>query len=357
MIQKAGIAVLLLFVIALAAPAGAPLQVSYVSSDSMSPTLDTNDGYVLVPAPTVETGDVITFYSEERGTYVTHRATQVTPDGIVTQGDGNPSTDQAAGYPLVQHADVSGKLLTFAGAPIVIPHLGTVLGAISSYWYLIVGSLGAYILLSGTGTDRKKEREHVLRSREIVLPITVLVIVAGVAFVSMGAVQQTQVYTVTEQPTTDPAVLTVGEPQTESITLRMTKSPFTHVVTESDGMEILDTSVVPSEGGDGSTSPEIAARGPPWQPFESTQQTVTTRIPPQDTAGPHATSIRVHPYPAILPGGTIESLHGIHPFVAAVVTVLCSTLPLYLVYWLLVDTTTPLRRGRSRLARRLGGNR
>ena len=184
MIQKAGIAVLLLFVVALAAPAGAPLQVSYVSSDSMSPTLDTNDGYVLVPAPTVESGDIITFYSEERGTYVTHRAPQITADGIVTQGDGNPSTDQAAGYPPVQQADVSGKVLTFAGSPVVIPHLGTVLGTISSYWYLIVGGLGAYLLLSGARTDRKRQRDHVLRSREIVLPITVLVIVSGVAFVS-----------------------------------------------------------------------------------------------------------------------------------------------------------------------------
>ena len=356
MIQKAAIAVLLLFVIALAAPAGAPLQVSYVSSDSMSPTLDTNDGYVLVPAPTVESGDIITFYSEERGTYVTHRATQVTADGIITQGDGNPSTDQAAGYPPVQRTDVTGKILTFAGVPVVIPYLGTVLSAISNYWYLIVGGLGAYLLINGAKTDRKRQRDDVLRSREIVLPITLLVIVAGVAFVSMGAIQQTQVYTVTDQPTTDPAALTVGEPQTESITLQLTKSPFTHVITETDGMEITDTEVVPPDDGD-SASQGAATGGLPWQPFESSEQIITTRIPPQDATGPHATGIRVHPYPAILPKGTIEFLHGIHPFVAALVTVLCGTVPIYLVYWLLVDTTTPLRWGRSRLARRFGGNR
>lgn len=171
----------------------------------------------------------------------------------------------------------------------------------------------------------------------------------------MGATHQTQVYTVTEQPTTDPTALTVGEPQTESITLQLTKSPFTHVITETDGMEITDTTAAPPDGG-GSASQEAASRGLPWQPFESSKQTITTRIPPQDTTGPHATSVRVHPYPAILPSGTIEFLHGIHPFVAALVTVLCGTVPLYLVYWLLVDTTTPLRRGRSRLTRRFGGN-
>lgn len=356
MIQKAGIAVLLLFVIALAVPAGAPLHISYVSSDSMSPTLDTNDGYVLVPAPAVETGDIVTFYSEERGTYVTHRATQITPEGITTKGDGNPSTDQAAGYPLVQPADVSGKLLTVDGSPVVIPGLGTALGAIAGYWYLIVGSLGAYLLLSGSKTARNQERERILRSREIVLPVTVLVIVAGVAFISLGAVQQTQVYTVTEQPTTDPTALTIGEPQTESITLEMTKSSFTHVVTETEGMEITGTKAEPPDSADSSVSAGAAAGVLPWQSAESSQQTVTTRIPPQETAGPHATSIRVHPYPAILPSGVIEYLHAINPLVAAFVTVLCGTLPLYLLYWLLIDTTTPLRRGRSRLIRRLGGD-
>ncbi len=356
MIHKAGIALGLLVLVALAVPAGAPLQISYVSSDSMSPTIDTNEGYVLVPVDTVQSGDVITFYSDERATYVTHRATQVTPDGIVTKGDGNPSTDQASGYPLVQPSDVSGKLLTVGGSLVVIPFLGTVLGAITSYWYLVMGALAAYLLTSGSGSNRQRTRKNVLRSRELVLPVLVLVIVSGVVFVSMGAVEQTEVYTVTEQPTPLPSTLTVGESDTESISLQMTKSPFTHVVTETDGMEIVQTTSASGTAGDSQPLPE-ATGWLPWQSTVSSTRTVETRIPAQETAGPHATSIRMHPYPAVLPGEIITLLHETHPLVAAATTVLTGILPLYLIYWLFVDSAAPLRSGRNRLERTFGGRR
>lgn len=355
MIQKAGIVLGVVVLVALAMPAGAPVQLSYVASDSMSPTVDTNDGYVLVPVEQVQEGDIITFYSEERSTYVTHRATQVTPDGIVTKGDGNPSTDQASGYPLVQPSDVSGKLLTVSGSVVVIPQLGTVLGAITSYWYLVAGGLFGYLLIGGSGSDRQRTRTHVLRGRDIMLPVFILVVVSGVVFVSLGAAAQTDVYTVTEQPTPAPSTLTVGESETESITLRMTKSPFTHVVTETDGMEIVR--MTPAETTVEDQAPPEATGWLPWSAFESTTYTVETRIPAQDTAGPHATGIRMHPYPAVLPGDLITLLHGIHPLVAAFTTVLLSILPLYLGYWLLVDSTTPLRNGHSQLERTLGGRR
>lgn len=357
MIRNVGIAIGLLVLIALAMPAGAPLQISYVSSDSMSPTIETNEGYVLVPSGTVQAGDIVTFYSDERATYVTHRATQVTPDGIVTKGDGNPTPDQASGYPLVQQGDVSGKVLTLGGNPVVIPFLGTVLKTIASYWYLVVGGLGVYVLANGMRTERRRTREHVLRSREIVIPVTVLVIVAGVVFVSLGAVQQTAVYTVTDQPSTAPLTLTAGESATESISLELTKSPFTHVVTETEGMSIVNATAEPPRDTGDETFAETTVGWLPGVPFETSAQRVTARIPAQETVGPHATSIRMHPYPRVLPGAVITLIHGIHPLVAAVTTVLTSILPLYVLYWLFVDSTVPLRRGRSRLDQKLGGGR
>lgn len=354
MIRNVGIAVGFLVLLALAMPAGAPLQVSYVVSDSMSPTIDTGEGYVLVPASTVQAGDIITFYSAERATYVTHRATRVTPDGIVTKGDGNPTPDQASGYPLVQPADVSGKVLTVGGNPVVIPYLGTVLQWLTSYWYLVAGALGVYVLTSGLHTGRQRTRKNMLRSREIVLPVIVIVIIAGVLFVSLGATEQTAVYTVTERPTVAPMTLTAGESATEVISLEMVQSPLAHVVVESDGMSIVNTTVAsPGEAGDG----RAAAGWLPWQPFDSSVRTITTQIPAQETVGPHATSVGIYPYPAVLPGAIIRLLHGIHPLVAVVTTVLISVLPLYIGYLVVIDTAAPLRRGRSRLARRFGGDR
>jgi signal peptidase len=356
MIRNVGIAIGLLILIALAMPAGAPVQISYVTSDSMSPTIDTDDGYVVVPAGTVEAGDIITFYSEERATYVTHRATRVTADGIVTKGDGNPTPDQASGYPLVQPSDVSGKLLTVGGDPVVIPFLGVALQTATNYWYLVVGMLAAYALTAGLRTERRRTRKHVLRSREIILPVMVVVIVAGVLFVSFGAVQQTEAYTVTEGSTAAPMTLPAGQSTTESIDLKTVNSPVAHVVVETEGMEIVNTSVEPpGEVGDKRTT-EGAAGWLPWQPFEPAVRTITVRIPAQETVGPHATAVRIHPYPAVLPGPVITRLHGIHPLVAAVTTVLTSILPLYLIYRVLIDSAAPLRRGRSRLSRRFGGD-
>ncbi len=357
MIQKSAVALGLLLLVLLAMPAGAPLQISHVTSDSMSPTIDTNEGYVLVPGGTVQTGDIITFYSAERATYVTHRATQVTSDGIVTKGDGNPTPDQASGYPLVQPADVSGEVLTVGGDPVVIPYLGTLLQAITSYWYLVAGGLGLYVATANLQTGRQRTRKNLLRGRQIVLPVAVLVLVVGIMFVSLGGVQQTDVYTVTEQSTTAPMTLTTGEPATESITLSVTTSPFTHIVTETDGMKIVEMTAEPPDGASDGSSADAAAGWLPWQPFGSSVQTVTARIPAQETAGKHATSVQVHPYPRVLPGSVITLLHGIHPLVASVTTVLTSVFPLYLGYWLLFDPMVPLRQGRSRFVRRLGGDR
>ena len=95
----------------------------------------------------------------------------------------------------------------------------------------------------------------------------------------------------------------------------------------------------------------------PWQPTVSSRQNVTVEIPPQAEPGPHATSIRMSPYPAVLPATVITGLHGVSPFLAAVTTVLVSIAPLYLVYWLVIDPTTPLRATRRRLTRTLGGRR
>ncbi|WP_136716511.1 signal peptidase I [Halorientalis salina] len=356
MIQKAGLALLIVFALALVAPAASPLQISYVTSESMSPTIETNDGYVLVPAGETEPGDIITFYSEQRESYVTHRAVSVTDAGIVTKGDANPSTDQVSGYPPVSQSAVTGKVLRLDGSPLLIPHLGTALTLVQTYWYVALALLAGYLLFGAANDARARNRDSVLRSRDIVLPVTVLAIVAGIAVVSLGAVHQTQVYSVTDEATTDSATLTVGEPRTESLTVSMTSTPLAHVVTDTDGMRIVESSPASATAsGDGSTTERTGWL--PWQPVTSSRQNVTVEIPPQEQTGPHATSIHMYPYPAVLPADVIAGLHRVHPAVAAVTTVLASIVPLYLVYWLVIDPTTPLRGTRRRLTRTLGGRR
>jgi signal peptidase len=353
MIKKAGLVVGLVFALALVAPAAAPVSVSYVTSESMTPTIGTNDGYLLVPADGVEEGDVISFYSAERDSQVTHRAVSVTDDGIVTKGDANPSTDQAAGYPLVQPADVDGAVLTVGSEPLVIPHLGTGLTFVRTYWYLIVALLGAYLVASINGESRTRGRDTVIRSRDIVVPVGIVAVLLAVSLISVGAVHETQVFSVTESPSEDARTLTVGEPQTESFTLSVGESPLTHVITDTDGMRVVDRKPVRRPGGQQSQR-GLAASLPDWATSSETQN-VTATIPAQSAAGRHATSVHVYTYPAALPRGITEALHGVHPLVAAFASVLSVIAPLYLAYAILVDTTVPLRPTRQRLTRQLGG--
>ncbi len=352
MLKKVGFAALLLFVAALVAPAAAPVQISYVVSDSMSPTIATNDGYVLLDTGSVEEGDIITYYSEARGMAVTHRAVAVTEDGIVTKGDANPSTDQASGYPLVQPSAVSGTVLTIDGDPLHIPQLGAGIALLRSYWYLTVALLAGVVLYNLAGSARNRDRDSVLRSQEVILTVTVVAAVVGVALISFAATHQGSVYQVTAEDTTSPRTLTVGDPQTESVVVRLAKTPMTHIVTDSSGMTVTETTEVtePDSGADSSLG---------WlqqRVLERETHNVTATIPAQESTGLHRTSLGVYPYPATLPRSVVTALHNVHPLLAALSTMLMLVVPLYGLYWLLVDTMVPLRGTRSRRPRRFGGD-
>lgn len=350
-LTKTGLAVLFLFVAALIAPPAAPVQISYVVSDSMSPTIDTNDGYVLVNAETIEPGDIITYASEERSMPVTHRVVDTTADGYITKGDANPSTDQAAGYPPVQPADVSGKVLMTDGAPLRIPRLGAGIGLLQQYWYVALVVLCGGLLYSVSNSGRSRNRET-LRSRELLLTVAVVAVFAGVVLISFSAVQQAAVYQVTDAETSSAQTLTVGQEQTESMTVRMTKLPATHMITETNGMNISSTTSVdgprPAAAQDGTILAGLRARV-----LESEQWNVTATIPPQDTAGPHRTRLSVYSYPATLPRGVITTAHAVHPLFAALLTILAVVVPLSGLYWLFIDITVPLRGTRNRWLRRL----
>lgn len=335
-------AILVLFVLALLAPPAAPVQISYVVSDSMEPTISTGDGYVLVPANDVRAGDIITYYSAGRDAFVTHRAVRVTRAGIVTKGDANPSTDQAAGYPLVQPGEVTGTVLTVRSTPLLIPHLGDALGLIEQYWYAVIGAGLLYPVVGGDGSRRTNRREAPLRGLDIIVPVVLLAIVAGSVLVTMGAVEDTQTYAVVDGGTVDATTLTVGEPRTETRTVRLVHSPLTYVMTETTGMRVTDERRIDvpaaSSGSTSATAAWLAAVGP-----KTTVHEVTTTILPPDDTGSHRTTFGVYTYPATLPTGVIDTLHGLHPLVATVVTTTAGLVPAVFVYGLLVDPLLPLR--------------
>jgi len=105
-----------------------PISLWYVYSESMEPTIKTNDGFILIRSKTYEIGDIITFKPKVlEQPYVTHRIIDITSGGeYITKGDNNIMTDQQGGEPPLQHDQVIGKALCISDKPIILPKLGLV---------------------------------------------------------------------------------------------------------------------------------------------------------------------------------------------------------------------------------------
>ena len=290
-----------------------PVQVSYVYSNSMEPTIMQGDGYLLVPAGTVESGDILTFYSDKRGEYATHRVVKVTEDGFVTQGDNNPSTDQSAGYPLVSPADVLGKVATIGETPVVLPQLGVAITTIQMNWKLGLGGLLGLISLSRISESTTRARD-VVRFRTLLIPLVLMAIIGSSVALVLGAPSAVAAFTVTNTAEPSSGLVPVGEPSVRTINLEFSEQPdFTHQFIETKGMTLATD--------------------------ELTDQTdqIQVRVPAQSELGPHQGEIRLYRYPVSLPYGVVAPLQAIHPAVAAVATMSAIFGPIYLITWLFVD--------------------
>jgi signal peptidase len=357
MLKNVGVVMFVAVALALVAPPASPVQISYVTSDSMEPTIGTGDGYVLVPAGDIVPGEIVTFYSAEREGYVTHRVVGTTTDGYLTRGDANPSTDQAAGGPPVERDVVAGQVLTVGGTPVLIPQLGTAAGLLRSNWMVLFGIVSLLVLRAFRGSSdrgRQAGEQSVLRSRDVVLPALLIAIVASTLLFSMGAAHSERTYSVTASGDENARALPVGENTTVSVRTGRAATPLTRVLVDAEGVTVLNTTQEdPARG----TNTASAAQGRRLgsELFATTQVTLNAEIPAQAEPGPHTVNVSVYSYPSTLPKGALEYLHAVHPVLAALVSVLASFAPGYVLYWLLVDPSTPLRASRRRWLRRLGG--
>lgn len=364
MFKKAGVVIFLAVALALIAPPASPVQISYVTSDSMEPAIGTGDGYVLVPAGEVVPGEIVTFYSEDREGYVTHRVAGTTTGGYITKGDANPSTDQAAGSPPVDRDAIAGQVLAVGGQPVLFPQLGTAVGLVRAHWGLLFG-LGVVLLVVRTlrGSETRAgraTRQSVHRSRQVVVPALVLGIVASTLLVSMGAIHSDFTYPVTETGGETEGQLPVGEQTTVSMRAGIAKTPVTGILVETENMTVVNTTRGESVAGPNATGPATESARPGVLGriasgfLTSSGMTINAEVPAQAEPGTHAVGVSVYPYPATLPRGVLERLHGIHPVVAAFGSVVVGLVPGYVVYWLLLDPATPLRGSRRRWLHRMG---
>ena len=124
------VSVLVVIALVVGQLAGQPVLLGYVTSGSMSPTLETGDGFVAVPAAVsgpVDEGDVIVFEAVELdgGGTTTHRVVGATQNGYLTKGDNNPFRDQDGDEPPVTDDRIVGTALQLNGDVVRVPGLGT----------------------------------------------------------------------------------------------------------------------------------------------------------------------------------------------------------------------------------------
>lgn len=317
-----GLLVAVLTLVIVASAGVLPVHLSYVTSDSMEPTLSEGDGYVLVEGD-VSRGDVVTFSTADG--YVTHRVVGESAAGYTTRGDANPTTDQAAGMAPVTNEQVLGTALTVGGHLVVLPGLGIVAAFVTAYRPVLVGGLALLLLASVVGgwttRDGAAPSRGLARVGDAVFPLLVGVTLACVAVLAVSVTTRHVTFVATAVESG--ATLTVGESAVRQVTVDIVRAPFTQVVVDTQGATAVARDV------------------------SGTTATLDLRVPAQSEPGPVTAAVAVHPYPAVVPRRLVVWLHGIHPWVACVGSALFVVGPFWLAYGLLFDGREPFHDGPS----------
>ncbi|WP_159358930.1 signal peptidase I [Halorubrum distributum] len=331
----------------------APMGVSYVQTNSMSPTLQPGDGFILVPtelAGELASGDVIVFRAERLGGGgpTTHRIVAETDRGYITQGDNNNAPDQAGVEPPVQQAQVIGEALRINGQLVVLPNVGLVgqqaeggLEAAQQFFEVASWRLGGgskilssvnfthgialvFILLyfgesvrerlvssrrDGRNRERVNEKKEQRESfHTIILALTAVVVLAmTAAMVVPGGAQERGVVV---SQTSTPATANPGE-----------EVEFNHTIGNSD---VIPMTVFLESGEDLTLNRRQISLS------RGEIATISGRAFAPQSVGYHRFFVTEHWYFPLLPTKTINILYNIHPWAPIVVIDAIVAVPYYL---------------------------
>ncbi|MUV50903.1 signal peptidase I [Haloarcula sp. CBA1122] len=307
---------------------GQPILLGYVTSGSMSPTLNTGDAFVAVPAPVageIERGDVIVFEAVELqgGGLTTHRVVAETDGGYITKGDNNPFRDQSGGEPVVTDDRVVATALQINGQVVRLPGLGTAISSArtaAESGLVLIGGPGNSDLTSGQGlsglfisiglglfllvfvdsfrASEERTRERT-RSRDgdaingwtVILALAVLILVpANAAMVAPSGTHSVTIDSTSED-------VTPGE---------TVESEFT---AENGG---LVTMLIILE----SSHPDAAMDRNRLVVQRGGSATATLSVPAPPPGEQAVVTVEEHRYFLLAPPGVIAGLHRVHPLVA-----------------------------------------
>ncbi len=168
-----------------------PVLISYVTSDSMTPTLNKGDLFLINPFSKGKTGDIIVF--KMNGHWTVHRIYAETSEGYITKGDNNVATDQQGGRSdAIRKEDVVGTVVTIFDKPIKVPYVGMYIQEFSKstknlYIAIVVIVLGSILLTAG-GKDRvRKRKKRVVKVKYKTLYTIVSAVTIAIILISIVA--------------------------------------------------------------------------------------------------------------------------------------------------------------------------
>jgi signal peptidase len=323
---------------------GQPVLLTYVTSNSMAPTISAGDGYVVLPsvvAGPVEEGDIVVFHAKTLhgggGALTSHRVVEKTEEGFITKGDNNPFTDQAGGEPPVKPVQIVGQAVSLGGNPIVIPNLGTVLTGVRSAiksaqrWLAIrlgvrslLGTRGLAYLLVGVGgllyagsviAERRNggatRRRSTSRRRGGLLPRRVPKILIALALGGVLVASVTVTMTVAGG-VHEFGVVSAEQDSPESTIIPAGQSEWLEYSVPNDGVLPIVAYVDAA-----STGVDTPSDGVLVKPGERETVSVELSVPP--STGYYPRYVAEHRYIAILPQSWIHQLYLVHPWLPIVV--------------------------------------
>lgn len=313
----------------------APVQPMYASSASMSPAIDQGDLYFVLEGAAVGAGDVVAFESADLDTTVTHRVVGEKAAGYVTKGDANPSTDQEAGHPIVARSSVVGPVVEVNGRPVTVAGAGALAARLSTVRTGLLGLGVLLVLLVLTtgifGPNRSVPTRDVVCVGDVLTPVFVGSLLVGLLLIFWGASTHELNYVASQGGVTAAHTVPVGEAAIRTVEIDTYTLPFTAVIVEASGVAVLERTTTP------------------------TGLELLVEVPAQTSTGLYQSSVAVSAYPATLPLGVIEWLHGIHWLAAALGTLAPVSVPVYLLYVIFVDSRMPVRWPAVRLFNRVRG--
>lgn len=346
---------------------GQPVLLSYVTTGSMTGTINPGDGFVAIPtqlAGPVHVGDIVTYQAEKlhNGGLTTHRIVGHTARGYITKGDANPFPDQSGVEPPVKPAQIKAVAWRPGGHVLVIPNFGTVVmavkGTMAAIRRRIATLLGARSLLGPQGVayllfaasvvgyaldtflDRKggpeRERERTrsdgVEARMIVLALVVVLLAVATA-----------------------GMVLPGGQHEFGVVASNTNAPGLHVIrtgtTESTQYPVPNSGLLPTYVFLKAPDPAVTLSASRLTVGSRATRAVTLSVTAPAETGYYRYFLSEHRYLPLLPRSTVHALYAIHPWLPIGVEDLELGVPFYLFGTLLVGSGRIRRRDRERPTR------